>query len=271
MNKLKTSQPVGILNVDYFQNNFSLSTYSPKKYLQDYVEHYWLISWDMPEGKSHQQDVIPHPSTHLTFLKNTSHIQGICKEKYSHTLQGSGNIVGIKFKPAGFFYFAEKAGLELTSICNKTFDINTIFNIDVPNVEKHILSLNDPIEKINYIDQLIFSELIAPDDNILNMNKIVADIAANKDIMRVSDICDKFNVDKRHLQRLFAKYIGISAKWVINRYRMHDALMSVETDKNIDWAMLAIKLGYYDQAHFIKDFKSIIGKTPKNYHSTISK
>jgi len=63
----------------------------------------------------------------------------------------------------------------------------------------------------------------------------------------------------------------VSAKWVINRYRMHDALTSVEANENIDWAKLALQLGYYDQAHFIKDFKSLIGKTPKNYHTAIGK
>ena len=43
---------------------------------------------------------------------------------------------------------------------------------------------------------------------------------------------------------------------------------TLEKNQNINWSILAIKLGYYDQAHFIKDFKSLIGKTPKNYHST---
>ncbi|MCJ8318730.1 MAG: helix-turn-helix transcriptional regulator [Colwellia sp.] len=271
MNKLKTSQPVGILNVDYFQNNFSLSTYYPKEHLQDYIEHYWLISWDIPKGQSHRQDVIPHPSTHLTFLKNNSHIQGICKQKYSHTLQGSGNIVGIKFKPAGFFPFAKKSGVELKNICDKSIDINTIFDIDIAKTEQHVLNLDEPMKKIDYIDQLFFSQLVMTDENIVRLNEIVAAIAANKEIMKVSDICSKFNINQRHLQRLFVKYIGVSVKWVINRYRMHEALMSVETNKNIDWAMLAIKLGYYDQAHFIKDFKNLIGKTPKNYHSTIDK
>jgi len=271
MNKLKTSQPVGILNVDYFQNNFSLSTYFPKGYLEDYIEHYWLISWNIPEGQSHQQEVIPHPCTHLTFLKSNSHIQGICKQKYTHTLQGSGNIVGIKFKPAGFFTFAEKSGLALKDISDKTIDINRVFNIDIAEVEQHVLNLDEPLEKIAYIDQLLFSQMVMTDENVARVNEIVAEIANNNDIMKVSDICYRFDINQRHLQRLFVKYIGVSAKWVINRYRIHDALTRVEENNSIDWAVLAIRLGYYDQAHFIKDFKNLIGKTPKNYHSTISK
>jgi len=272
MNKLKGSQPTGILNVDYFQKNFSLSTFYPKERLKDCIEHYWLISWNLPEGIKHKQDVIPHPNTHLTFLKNNSHIQGICKQKYTHTLEGNGNIVGIKFKPAGFFPFAEKAKLELSNICNKTIDINRIFNIsDIDKAEQHVLQLDEPIDKINYLDQLLFSQQLKTDENIITLNEIVASIEVDPEIMKVSDICNKFIMEPRHLQRLFVKYIGVNAKWVINRFRMHDALTSVEANESIDWAMLAIKLGYYDQAHFIKDFKGLIGKTPKNYHSSMNK
>lgn len=276
MNKLKTSKPAGILNADYFKKNFSLSTFYPKEHLKDYIEHYWLISWKLPEGISHTQDVIPHPNTHLTFLKGNSHIQGICKQKYTHTLEGNGNIVGIKFKPAGFFPFAEKAGLALSAICDNTFDINKIFNLSTLNnksniakVEQHILALDEPTEKIDYLDELLFSLPLKQDENIKKLNEIVASIEANHEIMKVSDICKIFNMEPRYLQRLFVKYIGVSAKWVINRYRMHDALTSVESNKKIDWATLAIQLGYYDQAHFIKDFKSMIGKTPKDYHLSI--
>jgi len=259
------------MNESYFQTNFSLSTYYPKAHLQDFIEHYWLISWNLPAGKSHQQEVIPHPCTHLTFLKNNSHIQGLCKSKYTHTLKGSGNIVGIKFTPAGFFPFAEKSGLSLDKLSDSIHDISTIFSIDdIAKAEKDVLSLADPIDKINYLDQLLFSQAIKADSNIARLNSIVASIATNKDIMKVSDICTQFDIEPRHLQRLFVKYIGISAKWVINRHRIHDALTNVEANKNVDWSALALKLGYYDQAHFIKDFKKLIGKTPKNYHAVLN-
>ena len=285
MNNQKMSEPVGILNKDYFQNNFTLNTYFPKNHLQDYIEHYWLISWELPFGVSHQQDVIPHPNTHLTFLNNDSHIQGICKQKYSHTLSESGNIVGVKFKPAGFFSFAERAGVTLSSITDKVLDIKSVFNIsdDLTEVEQRILKLDTATDKINYVDQLLFSnslnvgENIKPDENIKTLNAIVADIAINKDLIKVTDVSGKYKIELRHLQRLFLKYIGVSVKWVINRYRMHEALTTVESYDPVidpaqspDWAKLALELGYYDQAHFIKDFKSIMGTTPKEHYSKLS-
>lgn len=67
------------------------------------------------------------------------------------------------------------------------------------------------------------------------------------------------------LQRLFNEYVGVSPKWVINRYRLHEAVAILAQDQSIDWAQLAADLGYFDQAHFIRDFKSVTGRTPTEY------
>ena len=71
----------------------------------------------------------------------------------------------------------------------------------------------------------------------------------------------------RNLQRLFKEYIGLSPKWVIRKFRVQDFLtrsQEIETQK-INWAELANELGYFDQAHFIKDIKTMIGQTPHEY------
>lgn len=270
-NKEKTCKPVGLLNLAHSKNNFDLVRFHPKANLQNYIEHYWFLSWNLPQGQTHRQEVIPHPCTHLTFADKESHIQGICREIFSHTLEGSGNIIGIKFKPAGFYSFANKAGRELIDLTNTVIDIDTIFDVNTGQAEQAILSLNKPEDKIDYLDHLLFNSELKEDPTVIKLNHIVADIAVDKSIMKVSDICIKFGIEQRSLQRLFIKYIGISAKWVINRYRMHDALTSIESTDAIDWAELATKLGYYDQSHFIKAFKSLTGKTPKDHHGDISR
>jgi AraC-like DNA-binding protein len=69
----------------------------------------------------------------------------------------------------------------------------------------------------------------------------------------------------RTLQRLFATYVGVSPKWVIQRYRLHEAAEQLAADPSINQASLAAELGYSDQAHFVRDFKRIVGMTPAAY------
>ena len=56
--------------------------------------------------------------------------------------------------------------------------------------------------------------------------------------------------------------MGVGPKWVILRYRIHEALERAESDPEVDWAELAADLGYSDQAHLTRDFTSTIGAPP---------
>ncbi|MDF2725313.1 MAG: AraC family transcriptional regulator, partial [Paenibacillus sp.] len=67
------------------------------------------------------------------------------------------------------------------------------------------------------------------------------------------------------------RYVGVSPKWVIQRYRLHEAAEQMERGEVADWAKLSLELGYYDQAHLIKAFKAIVGKSPEQYSKAVSR
>jgi AraC-like DNA-binding protein len=69
----------------------------------------------------------------------------------------------------------------------------------------------------------------------------------------------------RALQRLFSTQVGVSPKWVILRYRIHEALEQAGTRSDVDWAALAADLGYADQAHLVRDFTTTVGAPPTAY------
>ena len=83
-------------------------------------------------------------------------------------------------------------------------------------------------------------------------------------ITRVEDLCALAGCSKRTLQRLFREYVGVTPKWVLQRVRLHEAADRM-ADGEHDWPRLALELGYFDQAHFIKAFKAAIGLSPGDY------
>ena len=95
--------------------------------------------------------------------------------------------------------------------------------------------------------------------------QLVAAIEADRTILRVEDLVIRYELTKRSLQRLFEQYVGIGPKWVINRFRMHEAVERLKLSEPVDWAAFALELGYFDQAHFNRDFKALVGSTPKRY------
>ena len=64
--------------------------------------------------------------------------------------------------------------------------------------------------------------------------------------------------------------MGVGPKWVIQRYRLHEAVARVQAGRPVAWAALAQDLGYFDQAHFIRDFKAMVGQTPQAYARTLA-
>ncbi len=104
-----------------------------------------------------------------------------------------------------------------------------------------------------------------PDPRRELVEQVVADMRHAVPGERVADVAAGHHVSERTLQRLFAAYVGIGPKWVLQRYRLHEAVEQLQSRDEVDWARMALELGYYDQAHFARDFRSLVGRTPAQY------
>ncbi len=108
------------------------------------------------------------------------------------------------------------------------------------------------------------------DENLVVIGEVVDLIIGDPEITKVDDILLQLKLNKRTLQRLFRQYVGISPKWMIKRYRLHEAAEQLAAGSVTDWPKLALDCGYFDQAHFIRDFKSIVGRSPAEYAKSVA-
>jgi transcriptional regulator GlxA family with amidase domain len=83
--------------------------------------------------------------------------------------------------------------------------------------------------------------------------------------VRVDQVASLGGLSVRSLQRLFAAYVGVSPKAVLARYRLQDAAAAIDAGEVDDLADLAASLGWFDQAHFSRDFRAVVGVTPSSY------
>jgi AraC-like DNA-binding protein len=102
------------------------------------------------------------------------------------------------------------------------------------------------------------------DENATLVAAIASTIAADRGILTVDDVAHRFGLNPRKLQRLFAQYVGVNPKWVIQRYRLHEAAEQLARGP-ANQATLVLELGYADQAHFVQDFKATTGTSPAAY------
>nr|WP_239523257.1 helix-turn-helix transcriptional regulator [Geodermatophilus normandii] len=90
-------------------------------------------------------------------------------------------------------------------------------------------------------------------------------MAADRDLVRVDQVAALAGTSTRSLQRLFAGYVGVNPKAVLARYRLQDAAAAIDGGEVTDLAGLAASLGWFDQSHFSREFRSVVGVTPSAY------
>jgi AraC-like DNA-binding protein len=240
---------------------------SPSPDLVPWIAHYWMISWDLRGCEPHIAESLPHPNVHMIFEKGTSVVCGVQTSKFSRVLEGQSRVFGIKFRPGGFRPFFDSP---VSKLANRIIPAKHVFGKDIAALESVLLSSRKEKEKVEASDKFFRSRLPERDEAIDLAAKLVERILHETEIKTVDDLVNRIGIGKRSLQRLFNEYVGASPKWVVRRYRLHELIEKFNSGDQLDWPQLALELGYFDQAHLINDFKSIVGYSPAKYQKVVS-
>ncbi len=262
----KTIPPKGILHVSVNEPMMGLERFEPSNPLTPFIEHYWSVTWEQQPRVL--RETVPHPSVHMVFEPGNSQLHGIHLKRFSRWIEGSGRVYGVKFRPGGFRPFYQN---DVRILTNTIIHPATVFNSAIDELETEIAELNSAEAAFDRIDTFLTRLRPKATEEVNLANQIVQVISSDRAITRVEMISEEFGIGLRKLQRLFLGYVGVSPKWVIQRFRLIEAAERMrETAAQVDFAMLALELGYSDQSHFIRDFKVMVGMTPAQYRASLA-
>ncbi|MEP6731387.1 MAG: helix-turn-helix transcriptional regulator [bacterium] len=264
MTRRKTEPPRGVLKTAVADpERYKHARYHPSPDLEPFVEHYWSVYWDLRGMAPERAETLPHPSVHMTFSRELGgSIAGVARGKFSTLLEGEGGVFAVKFKPGGFYPFVN---VPISTFTDSVISIADVFGEEGAELGRAILAEHEDALRIELVESFLRTRTVQPDENVGRVAEIAYAVAADRAILRVEDLVDRYGLNKRTLQRLFAKYVGVSPKWVIQRYRLHEAAEQLLSGTMVNQSTLALNLGYSDQAHFIRDFKAIVGSSPASY------
>jgi AraC-like DNA-binding protein len=254
-------QGCGVLRHSPPPGSYRHVRYAPPAALADWLEYFWIESWDLREYEPQVREVLPQPCVHLAFVPGRSRIYGVQLSRFVRMLSGNERILGAKFRPGAFYPFLKKP---LCSISNACVPVNQVFS-NAAGAEEEIVACHDDRGMVDAASRFLVAHLPPLDPNVETVCHVVEEIINDRSLTRVEDVADRCGIRDRTLQRLFHRYVGASARWVVKRYRIYEALEQLAVGKPAEWAMLAQDLGYYDQAHFINDFKKLVGRSPSEY------
>ncbi|WP_199035077.1 AraC family transcriptional regulator [Glycomyces salinus] len=258
-----TASDKGILRPAEAAEYIDLRRYPAEGALSWYVERFWAVHWDLPEGASYESVVIPHPCVNLSFMPILgTEVHGPGTAVSRHPLTGTGRVFGVKFRPGGFSAFT---GRDDADFADWTVGAVAVFGPEVEELNSIVLSGPDEVAA-GVVSRFLTDRMPERvDRRYERLLEIVAAMLADRTITKVEQVAARFATTPKSLQRLFQAYIGLGPKWLIRRYRLHDAADRLAAERDVDLARLAVELGWSDQAHFTHDFKAVIGLPPAEY------
>ncbi|MDA9316880.1 helix-turn-helix transcriptional regulator [Polaribacter sp.] len=177
-------------------------------------------------------------------------------------LGDTGSFV-VRFKPNGFFPFSN---IDIKEIQNTAVPLDELFGKDGKEIGEQILNANSTSERIVFIEAFLLKRLT--NKNTINtIVKSTVDTILNANVQfSVNELSKQNNINRRQLTRKFSTIIGLSPKQLSKTTRIQKTLKSLLTKDFTSLTDLAYENEYFDQAHFIKDFKEFTGLTPKEFY-----
>jgi AraC-like DNA-binding protein len=214
--------------------------------------------------------VLSHPSVNVSVESGTQPrfgfpmpavlVHGVVTRRFTVDLVGAGRVSAVKFRPGGFAAF--------TGVLpgrNAVAPLGRELGVPAHRLMADVLTEDDDDARTAVLDGALAPLAPEPPGPYLDLLGIVGRAAEDRALVRVDQLADLAGTSVRSLQRLFATYVGVSPKAVLARYRLQDAAAAIDDGEVEDLAGLAASLGWFDQAHFSRDFRSVVGMTPSAY------
>jgi len=168
-------------------------------------------------------------------------------------------VFATKFWPGAFRPFFGRA---VSALSDTWLPVETVFSRTSAAMQEEFIGLNDPVAMAERMEELIQAQLREPDEKVGLARRIVTFAEANLELVSAGELAEAFGLGLRALQRLFDEYVGVSPKWVIDRYRMLEAVETLNAGGAEPLTELAHRLGYFDQAAFNHAFEKLTGAAP---------
>jgi AraC-like DNA-binding protein len=254
MPRAKNGPALGVIQP--LEPDIRLTRYYPAADLAPFVEHYWIVRWRVDEPRV--QETLPSPSVHIVVEDGASGVFGIVRGRFCKHLYGQGRAVAIRLRPGAFASFLARPQRHVTG---RVLPLVDAFGDSGSAYEQAVL--NAPL--IGLAESFLRAREPRADE-LLDLIARAMELVHNESQMtRVADLASALGVTVRSLQRLFSDRVGVSPKWVLCRARLQEVAARVVVGESINWPRLAIDLGYFDQAHLIRAYRSVIGMTPAEH------
>lgn len=236
------------------------------------VKNFWTINSDTPISLNHK--LLPVRNIDFVFNRTSTFIadgpkdtnslngfifNGIRSSYYRQKQNSPLDLFGITFYPSGVYSLLKTPLIEFKNLILEVDLIHNEFSSRVQEKINSCISLEKQIAGIEAIIVSCINRDLLPDRRIFNhFYNSISDF-------NIPDYCETTGIHQRNLERMFNKFIGVSPKGFLKLRRFQQCLKDILSNSYDDLTSLSFKHKFSDQAHFIRDFKSFTGSSPKQF------
>lgn len=259
--------------VDPADATYSIGRWGPSPELAELIRRFWVPVWSVPPGAESPQRVLQYPVCLMVVSGEYARFYGVSTGLSETVLTGEGWGVGVMLTPAAGELVL---GGPVDGWADRHDELSEVFGDRGARLVDQIRALmeNGPTDEgVQRAATATMEEWLRPalplDADGRLVNAIVDRVENDPAVRSVGQVCELFHLTERSLQRLVRRRLGLSPKWLIQRRRLHEVAERLRTDGGT-LATLAADLGYADESHLVRDFRTVTGMTPRTFSARFS-
>lgn len=257
-------------------------SYVPQPPLADFVDLFWLYEgYELPHAK---ERVLPDGSMELVINLRDNTVPIYDRQNYNQfqTLRGSllcgvqseffvidtasqSSVLGVHFKPGGTFPFFKLPSYDLH---NMHVSLDMLWGSSANDLREQLLEAETATVKFRILEQFLLSHAIRPlvrHPAVAFALKAFQGMPSYPNVRTVADVTEQIGLSSRRFIQVFSEEVGLTPKLFCRTQRFQEALHRIGREQQVDWPDIALTCGYFDQAHFIHDFRAFSGLNPTTY------
>lgn len=254
-----------------------INIFRPAEQLAPYIDYFWRGSINSEATNTLSLQMVPHGRIELIIHLNDLHCELIDSSSWSQTPDymliglitrpmpvrfiGRVEVFGIRFKPDGLYnIFGVRASIFLERFEDMALVLPKDFN-EFCHRMKEEKSVNGLIIRAEHF----LAKYLNRHKNSFSYVNKAAQLIRSYNCIKVEELTDQVFISQRQLERGFKEKVGVSPKHYMRITRINEVLKLLMKNPDLDLTSIAYHCGYFDQAHFNKDFKSITGENPSAF------
>lgn len=153
----------------------------------------------------------------------------------------------------------------MEEISDCVVDADLVWGSDFGDLRERLLAKKDIGLRFRMVEDFLTRKFHSQMDLNPCVAFAIGEMTQRPDQLSIARMNQKIGYSQKHFTQMFRKQVGVTPKSYLKIMRFQKAVKTIDAADSIDWGTISQECGFYDQAHFIHDFKHFSGFTPEQY------